>query len=94
MATPCKVYLKDIFPDDVYVVCGDTAAIKPGDTTFTIAAFVNWKARMSRGGLSQFFTDPETGNTFFDYSSITGQFTFPAAQDEEEFIFMAYKPTV
>lgn len=93
MTNNCENELSAIWPDDVYVVVGPSSLINQGDMSITIGAFNGWKTRMSRNGANQFKSDPGTGNTYFDYTSITGEFTFSQkATNGEEFIFMAYKP--
>lgn len=92
--------LKAIFPDDVYFVVGTAnakvnggVAVDPNVSSFTISSFAGWKVRLTRGGIPQYLGDPNTGNQYFDYTSITGEFTLSTPTgNQEEFICQAYKP--
>lgn len=89
----CSFELSNIWPDDVYVKCGTGQLIEPGAMGITIADHAGWKTRLIRNGSGQMNFDPEDGDTYFNYTSITGEYTFSqAATDGEKFIMMAYKP--
>lgn len=93
MAKNCENELSAIWPDDVYVVCGTGERIQPGDMSVVIDEFAGWKGRLSRNGLMQMNSDPGDGDTYFNYTSITGEYTFSQqATDGEKFIMMAGKP--
>ena len=100
MAVDCDNTLGSIWPDDVYFVVGVAnpsvnggVAVQNGDNSFTIPSFVGWKVRLVRGSFPQYYTDPGTGTQYFDYTSITAEFTLSSpATTQEEFICSAYKP--
>lgn len=92
--------LKALLPEDVYFVVGtanarvnEGVAVAPNDSSFTIPSFAGWKVRLIRGGFPQYLSDPGTGNQYFDYTSISGEFTLSTPTGaQEEFICQAYKP--
>lgn len=92
--------LRELLPEDVYFVVGVAnpsvnggVAVQPDDISFTIPSFVGWRVRLVRGSVPQYYSNPGTGNTYFDYTSITGEFTLSAPTGpSEEYIAMAYKP--
>jgi hypothetical protein len=93
--------LRELLPEDVYFVVGVAnpsvnggTAVQQGDSSFIITSFKGWKTRLIRGSFPQYLTNPGTGNQYWDYTGITGEFTLsnPAGTDEE-FIVMAYKPS-
>jgi hypothetical protein len=96
----CDNTLASIWPDDVYFVVGVAnpsvnggVAVQQGDVSFTIPSMIGWKTRLIRGSLPQYLTNPATGNQYWDYTSITGEFTLSnPAGTQEEFICSAYKP--
>lgn len=100
MAVSCDNTLSSIWPDDVYFVVGvanpsvnNGVAVQNGDNSFIIPSFIGWKVRLVRAASPQYYTNPGTGNQYFDYTSITGEFTLSTqAATQEEFICMAYKP--
>jgi hypothetical protein len=100
MAVNCDNTLGSIWPDDVYFVVGvanpsvnNGTAVQIGDVSFIIPSFVGWKVRLVRALTPQYLTNPGTGNIYFDYTSITGEFTLSSpASLNEEYIAMAYKP--
>lgn len=92
--------LKNLLPNDVYIQVGvanpdvnDGAAVAGGDTSFTIPSFIGWKVRLYRNYARQNVKDIGDGNTWYDYTSITGEFT-PSSQilEFETYIAEAYKP--
>jgi hypothetical protein len=92
--------LKELLPQDVYFVVGQPNAfveggiVQPNQPSFTIPSFKGWQVRLIRSGFPQYLTNPGTGNIYFDYTPITGEFTLPVnTQLNEEFICMAYKPS-
>lgn len=104
MASPCNNdiidVLKAILPEDVYIYVGqvnplvnDGVAVMPGDTSFTIPSYAGWKVRMFRNKFLQDVEDLGQGDTWYDYTSITGEFT-PSTEiaQYETFICQAYKP--
>lgn len=89
----CNKELGDIWPDDIYVVCGAGQAIQPGDASTTFTTMIGWKIRISRAGSPLWFGNPGNGSPYFDYTSITGEATWSTLPAEtEEFIIQAYKP--
>lgn len=91
--------LKSLLPDDVYVVVGTPnpnvsgGIVNAGAQSFTIPIHATWKTRMQRGGFGQPLGDPGTGDTFYEYASITGEYTLSLkAQVGDIFICQAYKP--
>lgn len=92
--------LKALIPDDVYFVVGVAnvsvnggVAVASGESSFTIPSFAGWKVRLIRSSSPQYLTNPNTGNQYFDYTSISGEFTLSSPTgDSEEFICQAYKP--
>lgn len=92
--------LKLALPEDVYIVVGtanplvnDGTAVEPGDQSFTISIHAQWKTRLQRGGFGQQLGNPGTGTTYFEYATISGEYTLSlAAQVGDEFICQAYKP--
>lgn len=97
---PIQNVLKSLLPDDVYFVVGesnpsvnDGQAVEADTNTFTIPSFIGWKVRLIRGGIPQYQGNPGNGNIFFEYTSITGEFTLTLNTGfQEEFICQAYKP--
>lgn len=92
----CSIELSELWPNDVYFVVPASGGqyANDGDISFIVPTFVGWKARLFRGGLPQYLTDPGDGNSYFDYTSITGEFTLSAAAAQYEiFICQAYKPS-
>lgn len=92
--------LRELLPNDVYFVVGvanplvnSGTPVQNGDNSFTIPSFKGWKTRLIRGSFPQYLTNPGTGNQYWDYTAITGEFTLSnPAGTNEEFIAMAYKP--
>ena len=92
--------LKAIIPDDVYIVVGEAnpsvnggVAVQPDDISFTVDTFVGWQGRLLRNGFRQSNKDAGVGDTYFNYTSITGEYTLSsAAQSGDVFICEAYKP--
>jgi hypothetical protein len=86
--------LAELIPDDVYFVVGDGSYAADGATSFTVPQFAGWKVRMFRQSLLQYQgEDPGTGNTWYEYSTISGEFTVSVALAEgEEIHCQAYKP--
>lgn len=95
----CSKTLGEIWPDDLYIVCGAGQLITPGAVSSTFPTMAQsgtspgWKIRVIRAGAPLWFGNPGNGSPYFDYTAITGEATwsFPA-QDGEEFIIQAYKP--
>lgn len=92
--------LKAFLPEDVYILVGianplvnDGVAVQPGDTSFTIPSYAGWKVRLFRNKFIQNVKDLGDGDTWYDYTPITGEFTpsTPVAATET-FIAQAYKP--
>lgn len=91
--------LKSLLPDDVYVIVGtansdvEGGIVNAGQQSFTIPTHAGWKTRLQRGGFGQPLGDPGTGETFFEYASITGEYTLSLkTQVGDVFICQAYKP--
>ena len=92
--------LKDLLPEDVYIQVGvanalvnDGVAVMPDDVSFTIPTYAGWKVRMFRNKFIQNVADLGDGDTWYDYTSVTGEFTPSTAIAEfETFICQAYKP--
>lgn len=94
------VVLKAVLPEDVYIQVGVAnplvnggVAVQPNDTSFTIPSYAGWQVRLFRNKFIQNVADLGDGDTWYDYTSITGEFTpsTPAAATET-FIAQAYKP--
>jgi len=94
------VVLKAVLPEDVYIKVGvanplvnDNTPVAAGDSSFTIPSHAGWKTRLYRNSAIQWIGDPGDGDTYFDYTAITGEYTL--SQDVlngEFFIAQAYKP--
>lgn len=92
--------LKNLLPNDVYIQVGvanpdvnDGVAVEGGDTSFKILSFIGWKVRVWRNKAVQFPFDMNDGDTWYDYTSITGEFTPSTTIAEfENFYCQAYKP--
>lgn len=94
--------LKAVLPEDVYIQVGvadprvnNGVAVQVDDQSFTIEDFAGWKTRLIRNGAPQFLGNPNNGDTYFDYTSISGEFTLSqkVIDDQERFICQAYKPS-
>lgn len=81
------------WPNDLYITCGDGELIEPDAASSTFPTMVGWKIRVFRSSLPLWLGTNPNGNTYFDYTAITGEATWsnPPA-DDEEFIIQAYKP--
>lgn len=89
----CDVELSSIWPDDLYIVCGDGELIEPGAASSTFPTMVGWKIRVIRGGAPLWFGNPGGGQLYFDYTSITAEATWnQLPEQDEQFIIQAYKP--
>lgn len=97
----CDIELSALYPDDVYFVVGVAndkvnggVAVAVGDTSFTIESFKGWKVRLLRNGSLQFLDSaPPNGDTWYQYTSLSGEYTVSqSCQDLEIFIAQAYKP--
>lgn len=97
----CSKELSNIYPDDVYIVVGESNqsvnwgnGVQEGDTSFTIPTFARWKVRLFRNGSLQFLDKaPPNGDSYFNYATLSGEFTLSQqAQLGETFIAQAYKP--
>lgn len=92
--------LKALLPEDVYIKVGvanpsvnDNTPVQPGDQSFTIPSHAGWKTRLYRNSAIQWIGDPGDGDTYYDYTAISGEYTL--SQDVgagEYFIAQAYKP--
>lgn len=101
---PCSnsilIVLKAVLPEDVYIITGvanplvnDGVAVQEDDQSFTIKSFAGWKTRLIRNSAPQFLGDPQDGNSYFDYTSISGEFTLSQnVVEQDTFIAQAYKP--
>lgn len=96
----CEVELSALFPDDVYIIVGEAnpsvnngVAVQDGNPSFIVNTFVGWKVRLFRNKLLQNIKDLGDGDTWYDYTSITAEFTpsIPAVTGEQ-FYCQAYKP--
>lgn len=94
--------LAAFLPEDVYIITGvpnarvndGSKAVEEGDQSFTIPDFEGWKTRLIRNGVPQFLGNPGDGNSYFDYTSITAEFTLSQdVVEEDTFIVQAYKPS-
>lgn len=92
----CNIELSQLWPDDVYFtvpISGGQYA-NAGDISFIIPTFVGWKTRLIRNGIPQYLTNPGDGDSYFDYTAITAEFTLSVALGfEEKIICQAYKPS-
>lgn len=96
----CSNPLSDILKEDVYFIVGvpnekvnGGVATQPGDMSFIIEDYIGWKTRLIRGGSPQWLTNPGDGDQYFDYTSITGEFTVSVElAPGEKIICQAVKP--
>mgnify|MGYP001586362813 CR=1 FL=1 len=94
------VVLKAVLPEDVYIKVGvanelvnNNIPVEVGDQSFTVPSHKGWKTRMLRNGAIQWIGDPGDGDTYYDYTSITGEYTLSqSVVGGEFFIAQAYKP--
>jgi len=92
----CNIELSELLPNDVYFVVAASGGqyANEGDISFIIPTFVGWKTRLFRSGIPQYLTDPGDGDSYFDYTSITAEFTLSVALGlGEKIICQAYKPS-
>lgn len=97
---PIEDVLKAILPEDVYIKVGvsnplvnEGVPVQIGDQSFTIPSHAGWKTRLYRNGARQWIGDPGNGDTYYDYTSITGEYTLSLQViGVEYFIAEAYKP--
>jgi len=94
------IVLKAVLPEDVYIKVGvsnplvnDGVPVQVGDQSFTVETHAGWKTRLYRNNARQWLGDPGDGDTYFDYTSISGEYTLSqAVVGVEFFIAEAYKP--
>lgn len=92
----CNIELSQLWPDDVYFVVPASGGSygNNGSISFIIPAFKGWKVRMIRNGFPQWLGNPNDGDTYFDFTGITGEFTVSVALvTGEKIICQAYKPS-
>ncbi len=88
--------LGQVIPDDVYFVVPASGGQygNNGDISFVVPAFIGWETRMFRNGWPQFLGNPNNGDTYFDYTGITGEFTLSIPLVTGEVIIcQPYKPS-
>lgn len=89
----CDNTLGSIWPDDIYVVCGAGELVLPEAASSTFPTMIGWKVRVIRGGSPLWLTNPGNGNSYFDYTALTGEATWSDVPvNGEAFIIQAYKP--
>ena len=96
----CEVDLSAIWPDDVEFIVGvanplvnEGVPVQAGDSSFVIDSMKGWKVRLFRNAARQTQINPLNGDTYYNYTSLSAEFTLSKnALDEEVFAAEAYKP--
>lgn len=105
MAESCSNDIRDVLkallPEDVYIKVGvanplvnNNVPVVAGNQSFTIPTHAGWKTRLFRNSAIQWIGNPGDGDTYFDYTPISGEYTLSSVVGSGEFfIAQAYKPS-
>jgi len=75
-------------PSPIDFIVSASSFIPTGGSSVNIPTFIGYNLNLSRGGITQYTTDPGDGSSFYTWNSTTGDFSCsPAASAGEQFRF-------